>query len=411
MRERDAAATAVLMVCDYSLKYLGGAQTAFVRQAEALASEGVPVVVLAPDADVLNHDVGDMDADGSDADAAAAAPHPSTRLITVAPPRRGTIPVLDLPLLGRARDLEPLVATTIRRHGVRAIVVHSEFALAAAALAVGRRLGIPVLHTVHTFFWRAPAALAPFAPVVSGVHSRLTGIRGGDRYTGSHPLNNALRTMTLRIAQRADVVLSPSRHQADALRAAGAGRVEAFSNVAQPLRAAAASRGGPLRLLWVARFAPEKRLEVALDAMRLVVERLGADAVHLDVAGGSHRPVPGVTVHGSVPGERVGELLDAADAALITSLGFDNQPMVALEAFAHGRPVIVSDPVLATEFGDAAIGTGTPDAAGLADLIVRLAADRALLDAPREAALTYARDRQPSAHVARLQELIASARS
>ena len=44
-----------------------------------------------------------------------------------------------------------------------------------------------------------------------------------------------------------------------------------------------------------------------------------------------------------------GELMDAADAALITSLGFDNQPMVALEAFAHGRPVVVSDPVLAKE--------------------------------------------------------------
>lgn len=404
MREQDAAAKAVLMVCDYSLKYLGGAQTAFIRQAEALAAEGVPVVVLAPDAAALNADTGDMEQGETD-----AAQHPlARRPVTVASPRRGTIPVLDLPLLGRARDLEPLVAATVRRHDVGAIVVHSEFALAAAAIAVGRQLGIPVLHTVHTFFWRAPAALAPFAPLVSRVHSSLTGIRGGDRYTGSHPLNNALRTMTLRIAQRADIVLSPSRHQADALRAAGAGRVEAFSNVAQPLRATPPSHGGPLRLLWVARFAPEKRLEVALDAMRIVVERLGPDAVRLDVAGGTHRPVPAAMFHGSVPGERVGELMDAADAALITSLGFDNQPMVALEAFAHGRPVIVSDPVLATEFGDAAIGTPAPDAEGLADLILALEADRSLLDAPRDGALAYARERQPAAHVARLQELIAS---
>src|SRR5690606_22817273 len=80
----------------------------------------------------------------------------------------------------------------------------------------------------------------------------------------------------------------------------------------------------------------------------------------LDVAGGTHRPLPGVTFHGAVPGERVAALMDAADAALITSLGFDNQPMVALEAFAHGRPVIVSDPVLGGEFGDAALLTPTP---------------------------------------------------
>ncbi len=408
MREDDAATTTVLLVCDYSLKYLGGAQTAFVRQAEALASEGVGVVVLAPDADALRPQPGRADAGEADA-AAAAGPDVLARVVTVSPPRRGTIPVLDLPLLGRAAVLEPLVAATIRRHRVTAIVVHSEFALAAAALSVGRRLGIPVLHTVHTFFWRAPAVLAPFAPVVSAVHSRLTGIRGGDRATGSHPLNNALRTMTLRIAQRADIVLSPSVHQAEALRAAGAGRVEAFSNVAQPLRTASAhSAGGPLRLLWVARFAPEKRVGVALDAMRLVIERLGAGRVHLDVAGGEHRPVTGVTFHGAVPGTRVSELMAGADAALITSLGFDNQPMVALEAFAHGRPVIVSDPVLAKEFGDAAIGTPTPDAEGLADLIVRLEADRSLLDAPRAGAIEYAKERQPAAHVARLLQLIAS---
>jgi glycosyltransferase involved in cell wall biosynthesis len=386
MPEEPATAPAVLMVCDYSLRYLGGAQTAFIRQAEALADEGVPVIVLAPDADELT----------------------TEGVVAIAPPRRGSIPVLDLPLLGRARDLEPLVASVVRRHRIGAIVVHSEFALAAAALTVGKRLGIPVLHTVHTFFWRAPAALAPFAPVVSRMHSALTGIRGGDRYTGSHALNNALRTMTLRIAQRADIVLSPSRHQAAALREAGAGRVEAFSNVAQPLQATEPSPGGPLRLLWVARFAPEKRLDVALDAMRTVVAAIGVDRVRLDVAGGTHRPVPGVTFHGPVPGERVGELMDAADAALITSLGFDNQPMVALEAFAHGRPVVVSDPVLGGEFGDAALLTPTPDAVGLADLILRLEADRSLLDASRAGALAYARDRVAAAHVARLQELIAS---
>lgn len=391
MRDDKAATPAVLLVCDYSLKYLGGAQTAFVRQAQALAADGVRTVVLAPDADEL-------------ADAAESG------IVTVTPPRRGTIPVLDLPLLGRARDLEPLVAATVRRHQVDTIVVHSEFALAAAAIAVGRRLGIPVLHTVHTFFWRAPSPLAPFAPAVSRVHRSLTGIADGGRYRGSHALNNALRTMTLRIAERADIVLSPSRHQAQALRDAGAGRVEAFSNVAQPLAVTAAPEGGPLRLLWVARFAPEKRVEVALEAMRLVEARLGPGRVHLDVAGGTQRPVAGVTFHGSVPGTRVAELMDAADAALITSLGFDNQPMVALEAFSHGRPVIVSDPVLAGEFGDAAIGTPGTDAAALAELIVQLEADRSLLQHPRDAAVAYARERQPAAHVARLRELADSAR-
>lgn len=97
--------------------------------------------------------------------------------------------------------------------------------------------------------------------------------------------------------------------------------------------------------------------------------------------------------------------MDTADAAVITSLGFDNQPMVALEAFSHGRPVIVSDPVLAQEFGAAAMGTPGTDAAALADLIVDLEADRSLLQHPRAAAIDYARDRQPASHVTRLLAL------
>ncbi|UJP09912.1 glycosyltransferase [Microbacterium sp. KUDC0406] len=120
--------------------------------------------------------------------------------------------------------------------------------------------------------------------------------------------------------------------------------------------------------------------------------------------------MPGVTFHGSVPGERVAELMDSADAVLITSLGFDNQPMVALEAFSHERPVIVSDPVLAGEFGEAALLTPTPDAGGLAALMRELAADRGILSPHRAAALAYAHDRQPAAHVARLQQIIASVR-
>lgn len=386
MREKESTPSAVLLVCDYSLKYLGGAQTAFRRQALALASEGVRVVVLAPDAEALQSD----------------------GIIAIAPPQRGSIPILDLPLLGRAHELEPLIAATIRRHQVGAVISHSEFALASAAIDVARRLGIPALHTVHTFFWRAPRALAPLAPLVDRLHGTLTGIRGGDRVTGGHAIDNALRTMTLRVAQRADLVLSPSSHQADALRAAGVSRVEPFSNVTQPLQVAPSRESGPLRLLWVARFAPEKRVDVALDAMHRVCAAVGADRVHLDIAGGSHRGVPAVTFHGPIPGSRVAGLMDAADAVLITSLGFDNQPMVALEAFAHGRPVIVSDPVLAKEFGAAALLTPTPDAAGLADLILQLEAARELLSAPRAGAIAYADERVASAHVARLRELIAS---
>ncbi|RII96924.1 glycosyltransferase, partial [Clavibacter michiganensis subsp. insidiosus] len=107
---------------------------------------------------------------------------------------------------------------------------------------------------------------------------------------------------------------------------------------------------------------------------------------------------PGVTVHGRVSTATVTALLRGAHAAVITSLGFDNQPMIAMEAFAEGRPALVSDPVLAAEFGGAAMLADGTDAQGLATAILRLAADRPLLDGPARAARELAAAVSPAAH-------------
>lgn len=383
----------VMLVCDYSLSYLGGAQTAFIRQAEALAGQGWTVVVVAPGADKV--------------DSLAAV----TGVVTVAPAVRYTLPGLDLPMLAKRKILTDMLSDLVVEHSAAAIIIHSEFALAAAALETGRARGIPVLHTVHTFFWRAPAALSLVAPAVTWFHIRLTGLAAGTGYRGSSAINNALRNMTLRVALRADVVLSPSRHQAQALRDAGAQSTRAFSNVAEPVHPVESrtDAAAPLVLVWAARFAPEKRVDVALDAMRIVREELGQGRVHLHVAGGTHRPQEDVTFHGRVPGARVSELIAQSDAVLITSLGFDNQPMIALEAFTRGRPVIVTDPVLRDEFGAAAIGTAEPDARGLAASVISLARSREELGAAGRAATAYALAHQPHAHAHELQSAITEA--
>nr|WP_274637202.1 glycosyltransferase family 4 protein [Microbacterium bovistercoris] len=376
---------AVLLLCDYSLRYLGGAQTAFVRQARSLAAQGWSVVVVAPDADVLSG---------------------VENITAVAPVVRWTMPGLGLPILGPPEQLRVRVEELIVQHGVRGIVVHSEFTLAAVALAAGAARGIPVLHTVHTFFWRSSRLLGPLAPGVRWFHRRLTHLPSTPRSTGSTAINNALRGMTLRVAVRADVVLSPSEHQAEALRRAGARSARAFSNVSEPLQPSAPPPDEPLTLVWAARFAPEKRLDVALDAVRIAGETLGPGRVLLHVAGGAHRPQADVVFHGRVPGDEVARLVAGAHAVLITSLGFDNQPMIALEAFTRGRPVVVTDPVLRDEFGAAALGTDTPDAAGLAAVLVRAVRDRDLLRAAGQAALTYAQERQPDRHAAALLRMI-----
>ena len=165
--------------------------------------------------------------------------------------------------------------------------------------------------------------------------------------------------------------------------------------------------GTPLKLLWVGRFAPEKRLDVAIDAVRLA-RRRGAH-VELTVAGGE--PPRGVNdpfIHfrGVVPHERVVDLLDDAHATLLTSCGFDNQPMVILESAARGRPTLVCDPVLATEFGGAVVGSAGNTATDLADTIVACAqAPETIVRAGCEAKL-LARESSPRAHVKNLQNVI-----
>ncbi|MFV0435667.1 MAG: glycosyltransferase family 4 protein [Leucobacter sp.] len=410
----------VMLVCDYSLGYLGGAQTALVRQARALAELGWHVVVVAPGA------------------YGAFAEDAMPNLVAVEPRVRFTIPGLDLPVLPRRERLVRGLVDLGREHRVDAVIAHSEFTIAAAALDAAGQLGVPMLHTVHTFFWRAPRALSPAAPAVTAFHRALTGLPRRPLYVGGNGIENALRGMTLRVAARASCVLSPSRHQAEALRAAGVDRVEVLSNVAQPIAPGAATAAGdgsdpepaaatatatasaipapsaadagaahhrPLTLVWAGRFAPEKRLGVALEAVRFA-NLLSPDSVRLHVAGGDHEPVAGVEFHGRLTSDEVARLIEAADAVLLTSVGFDNQPMIALEAFARARAIIVSDPVLRAEFDGAAIGAAGEDAAGLVETLLELAADRSALSEARDRALDYARKRQPTEHARRLRAII-----
>jgi len=377
----------LLLVIDYKLGYLGGAQTAFAQQALALTAAGHTVTVAAPDA-------------------SAHAALRGAGIQAWDAPFRLVLPGVDLPLVRNSRRLRADVALLLRERRIDLVVVHSEFGLSAAALRAAAELRVPTMHTVHTFFWRGPRAAWVAAPLVTAAHAALTGHTAERLRLAPRRMDSALRGMTLAAARAADLVVSPSHHQAVALRAAGLAAVLVLSNTSTE-RTSAARTIEPLRLLWAARFAPEKRLDVALDAMAIVERTLGPGAVRLAVAGGPpprRRPLASsVVFHGRLAPSAVRALMDDADACLITSVGFDNQPMVAIEAFASGAPVIVSDPTLAVEFGDAAIGTAQPTAEALARCIVRLALDRGLLDAAASAARAFSHEATPERHAAQIE--------
>lgn len=392
----------IIVVCDYSPDYLGGAQTAMRNQLLALVQQGHRVTLVAP-----------------------AMRRPVDGVDHRVPRRRPRVPGLGLLLVRNSPATRSWLRGIAEEVGADAVVAHSEFGLAAAASAVARELGIPSLHTVHTIYWRSPIEPPRFvAEAVAGImlrgHAFLTGADVRAAGSTDRPMDDAMRGLTSSIARLATVVVSPSAHQAATLESLGLPRVRTLSNVVAESRDTARwPMERPLRLTWAGRLSHEKGVRVTLDAMLEAERRLGPGRITLDIAGdGAERHhvteavdrSDAVRWHGRLAPDEVAQLIDRSHGVIISSHGFDNQPMIALEAFRGGRGVIVIDPVLAMEFGDAAVLAEQPTARALADLFVRLATDPEPLRQAADAAARTAEMATPEAHVARLLELALSPR-
>lgn len=373
-----------LIVCDYSLTFLGGAQTALMRQAEALAAQGNQVAVLAPDITKVNL---------------------SKSIQLIEPPAGKIMPGTELPMFRKTPSLQAFAKKVIGEFKPDAVLSHSEFALVTSVTEAARNQGIPSLHTVHTFFWQAPAFATPLAPIARAIYQNATKLPWPKQKLAKRPMDSALRNMTLATCHHASVTVSPSKHQGEKIKAAGVKHVEVVSNVTETKgKPSPLPKSNQLKLAWIGRFSPEKRLEVALEALAIANRQLETP-IELHIAGGPARSGENQVWLGKLTSDQVSQLLTNSHALVMTSLGFDNQPMVILEAFAHGRPVILTDPVLGKEFGDAAILSETPDAKGLAATLVKLAKNIASLDANAKAATEAAKLSTAKVHAERVKEL------
>jgi glycosyltransferase involved in cell wall biosynthesis len=158
-------------------------------------------------------------------------------------------------------------------------------------------------------------------------------------------------------------------------------------------------------LAFAGRFAPQKSLEVALDAVAAV------EGVSLVLAGDgpeeerlrAHVRALGLDARvrflGPLPRAEVFGLLRAADAALLSS-SWENFPHMVVEALAVGTPVIATDVGGVAEIvrdGENGLLVPAGDTRALADAIARVVADPALRDriasAAPLAAEAYAPDR------------------
>lgn len=345
---------------------MGGAQTSIEQQRRALEAAGhrVTMVSAARGSDALVREV-----DGQ------LQVRPSFVLAAV-----------ELPVIANSARLRDELTECFRTVSLDVVHVQTEFGLAHAATDAARALSLPVVHTVHTFYWATDVPwLAPLAGPCRWLLRRLLGTPIPRSPLGDRAFERVLRNATLSMALRADSVVSPSAHQARDLEAAGV--VAPVALLPNPMGLPAGS-ATPLsdaqlaapRFLWAARCEPVKRpLEFARAAIA-ALERTaigfsvdfvgeGTELVALRKLAEGH---PQIRVHGVQDHDTVLALMDDSAVVVLSSYGFDNQPMTIAEAVSRGRGVLYCDPKLSEGLLHSGYLASTPDVEGLADAIVAL---------------------------------------
>ncbi|AMM19112.1 hypothetical protein AX769_01875 [Frondihabitans sp. PAMC 28766] len=391
----------IALVTDYYLPTLGGVQTAVKALAEALATAGHEVTVFCPL-------VGSEGAQAGTGDAPAAG-------TAVGVPEIVGLPVSPVfrpdgyPFAWSPRRIRAVLRREFVARGIEVVHTHSEMMAALAAVRTAQDLRIPVVHTMHGRIDVYTANVLPLPAVttvlLAFLHSRQishAGLRVDDdaAYTATRTARRMWRLMLAQSRASAHVVV-PSQHFARKLRDRGVQTpITVLSNglegeVLTAVDAPAArvvGPGEPMRLVWVGRLSPEKRPDVMIRAAHglspgVVVDVYG-DGVARSAIAKAAASAP-VTLHGAVPRSEVLQAMRDAHVLVSSSVDFDNQPMVILEAVAAGLPVLHCDPDLAEVVPDGGgFLTPTPDADGIVAVIERLRRDPAIITVASRAMLS-----------------------
>lgn len=356
----------IAIVCDYFLDYVGGAQTSMHQQRRALEAAGHRVTMV------------------SAARGKGGLTRPDRHDILVQP--NFVLPGVELPIIANTPALRRALAAHFTAMAVDVVHAQTDFGLAHSATDVARELGLPVVHTVHTFYWSTDLVwLAPLAALTHRLLRRYLGAPIPREPLGERAFERVLRNVTLSMALRADAVVSPSAHQADDLLEAGVpGPLAVIPNPMAPQETPTAPLTDEIlampNFLWAARCEPVKRpLEFAEAAIAALARTNngftvdfvgdGAELAALRKLAGGH---PQLRVHGVRDHATVLRLMDESAIVVLSSFNFDNQPMTIAEAVSRGRGVLYCDPKLREGLEHSGFLASSPEVSGLADAIVEL---------------------------------------
>lgn len=288
------------------------------------------------------------------------------------------LPVTDRPHPGRDLRTIRVLRALASRHDV--VHAHGVRVGALAVLARRRAGATPLVVTLHN--------AAPAGPVPAAIHAGLERIvaRGADLVLGvSSDLVRAQRRLG---ARRTALAVVPAASRPLVTRDRYAVRAELGIAPRVPL------------LVTVARLAPQKDLDLLLDAVGIVRTTFGLDVFGVIAGDGPLRGALADRVRADglpvrLLGHRtdVADLLAAADV-VVSSARWEGQPVALQEALHVGAAIVATDAGgTADVVGDAAILTPVGDADSLA---------RALVDVLRHGAV---RDDLRSRAIARSGEL------
>lgn len=242
----------------------------------------------------------------------------------------------------------PVGVDLVRSKSVRAKYTHTLSQLLGNARAVrGRPLDVVHLHGVGPgILLLARRTLFGSRPVVLTAHGA-----DWERAKWPAPARLLFRALVVASARRADVLTAVSESTADQLSSVVRRPVQVVPNgIDVPLGGPSVSSAGPAVL--VSRLVPEKRVELALEALvrhqreqggpsRIVVAGGGANSYAAAYERRLREDFPTVEFLGHVDGPTVQGLL--AEASMyVSASSLEGQPMAVLEALARGCPVVLS---------------------------------------------------------------------
>jgi glycosyltransferase involved in cell wall biosynthesis len=320
----------------------------------------------------------------SGADACAVATdadegYPTHRLTMSLPPAR------PFPLLAEHPPTADWFEDLLRRTAPDVVHVQSGYLLGAPAMAAARRVGIPVVLTLHDYWFACPRVTLrhPDGAICSGPErpakcawcltadqrryrlldrvagGAMTRARDGSRIwqmaIGGPVAAVAHRQQALAALLRsAAVVLAPTRFVAAQV-AAGTGypldaiRLSRYGM--PPIERVARTPGATLRLAFIGQLAPHKGVHLAIDAVRslagrpLTLDVYGPLTVYPDyvarlqaLAAGD----PRISFRGPYRREQLRDVFAATDAVIVPSVWHEVAAIVIQEAQAAGRPVIAT---------------------------------------------------------------------